>query len=90
MMSLDELWNAVKGLKYPINDAEKLTELLGDIRIKFNGEELDARSIAMEISEYPIKSAPDLIRDFLTEEESFTEEEAEAVGEMIKEVEKKK
>jgi len=89
-MSLDDLWNAVKDLKYPINKKEDLIELLGDLRIKFKDTEWDARSIANEIMEYPIKSAPDLIRDFLTEEASFTEEEAEAVGEMIEEAEKKK
>jgi Mg2+/Co2+ transporter CorC len=87
-MSLDKLWNAVKDLKYPINDADQLEELLGDLKIKFDDEELDARSIALAISEYPIKSAPDLIRDFLTEEESYSTEEAEAVGEMIEEAEK--
>ena len=88
-MSLDVLWNAVKGLKYPINKDDDLQQLLGDLRIKFNGKEFDARDIALQINEYPIKSAPDLIRDFLTEGEAFSEEEGEAVGEMIEEAEKK-
>jgi hypothetical protein len=87
-MSLDKLWKAVKDLKYPINSADDLQKVLGNLKITFDDEQLDARDIALEIIQYPIKSAPDLMRDFLTEEESFSEEEGEAVGEMIEEAEK--
>jgi hypothetical protein len=88
-MTLDDLWNAVKGLEYPINKDEDLQNALGDLRIKFEDKEFDARDISLQINQYPIKSAPDLMKDFLTEGEAFSEEEGEAVGEMIEEAEKK-
>jgi hypothetical protein len=84
-MSLDDLWKAVKDLKYPINDKEALIEALGDVKIDFDNESMDARDIAMEIIEYPIKNAPDLIRDFLKEESAFSKEEAEATNEILEE-----
>ncbi|MBW3011663.1 hypothetical protein KY311_00615 [Candidatus Woesearchaeota archaeon] len=82
-MSLDELWAAVKGLKYPINKYEQLEEALGDLNIKFEGKEFCARDIATQINEYPIQSAPDLIRDFLKEGQGFSTEEAEEVDEVL-------
>jgi hypothetical protein len=82
-MSLDDLWQAVKGLKFPINKDEDLEKELGELNIQFEGKEFCARDIATQISEYPIKSAPDLVRDFLQEGESFSEEEAKATDEVL-------
>lgn len=82
-MSLDDLWAAVKKLKYPIKDAKQLEKFLGKLKLKFDGEELDARDIAMEITQYPIKSAADLIRDFLKDEEEYSTEEAVEVSEIL-------
>ena len=82
-MSLDDLWQAAKKLKYPIKNRDALQKALGKLRIKFNDEELGAGDIAMEIIQYPIKSAPDLIRDFLKEEGEYSAEEAKEVDEVL-------
>ncbi len=82
-MSLDDLWSAVKKLKYPVKSSKDLEKALGKLKIKFDGEGLGARDIAMEITQYPIKSAADLIRDFLKDEEEYSLDEAKEVDEVL-------
>jgi hypothetical protein len=89
-MSLDKLWSAVKSLKYPIKNAALLEKVLGNIQVEFDGEVLNARDVSLEINAYPVKSAPDLIRDFLKEEDGLNVEEAAAVEEMMDESDKQK
>ena len=82
-MSLDVLWEAAKKLRYPVKDRDELTQSLGNLRIKFEGNAFDTRDIALQINEYPIHDPADLIHEFLKEDEAFSEEEGKKLSETL-------
>ena len=76
-------WDAAKKLSFPVNDRDVLIEGLGDLRVKFEGNEFDARDIALQVGAFPIHNAPDLIHLFLKEEDAFSDEEGGALDETL-------
>ncbi|MBW2987315.1 hypothetical protein KY336_02080 [Candidatus Woesearchaeota archaeon] len=82
-MTLDALWEKAKDFQYPINDRDELMKLLGDFRLQFEGNEFDARDIALQISAYPIKDAAGLIHAFLVQEEAFSPTEGKELDETL-------
>ena len=82
-MTLDALWEKAKDFNYPVNDRDELMKLLGDFKLQFEGNEFDARSIALEINAYPIKDAAGLIHAFLLQEEAYSELEGKELDETL-------
>lgn len=73
-MTLDLLWEKAKSLNYPILDRDVLISSLGDLKIQFEGNEYDARDIALRIAFYPLKDASHLMFVFLRDEEKYSSE----------------
>ena len=73
-MSLDLLWEKAKTLIYPITDRDVLIQSLGDLKVQFEGNEYDARDIALHIAFYPLKDASHLMFVFLRDEEKYSSE----------------
>ena len=67
-MTLNQLWERAKLIKYPILDRDKLIEVLGDIRMEFEANHFDARDIALKINNFPIKNPAHLIYEFLNDD----------------------
>ena len=68
IMTLNELWEKAKLIKYPILDRDKLIEALGDIRMEFEANDFDARDIALKINNFPINDPAHLIYEFLKDD----------------------
>lgn len=70
-MTLDKLYDLIKDAKYPINNRDEVTKIIGENTISFENSNFTGKNIGLAIEKYPIHKPADFIKFFIEAFEEF-------------------